>query len=74
VTDDRVLMALPELYHFGREARWFNFKLFNIFMIDGVVQVSLCLGLLCFSGADVEHAVHYHILLASVRVLLAHRS
>jgi len=38
--DDHVLMALPELYRYGREGKWFGEKLFTIFMLDGVVQVS----------------------------------
>ena len=40
VLDDHVLMALPELYRYGRERRWFSNKLFAIFMFDGIVQVS----------------------------------
>ena len=38
--DDRVLMALPELYRFGRESKWFSMRLFNIYMADGVIQAS----------------------------------
>ena len=32
-------MALPELYQFGREGRWFGLKWFTIYMLDAVVQV-----------------------------------
>ena len=35
-------MELPELYRYGREGYWFNFKKFSIFMIDAVVQVRFC--------------------------------
>jgi len=38
--DDHVLMALPELYRFGRESKWFSMKLFNVYMADGVIQAS----------------------------------
>lgn len=37
--DDTVLMALPELYRFGREGRWFGLRIFILYMIDGVYQV-----------------------------------
>lgn len=33
-------MALPQLYRFGREGKWFGTKLFSVFMFEGVVQVS----------------------------------
>ncbi|KAF7295629.1 Phospholipid-transporting ATPase [Mycena indigotica] len=39
--DADTLMALPELYHFGREGRWFGFKLFIVYMLDGVVQSAI---------------------------------
>jgi phospholipid-translocating ATPase len=32
-------MALPELYRFGREEKWFGMRTFVIYMIDGVYQV-----------------------------------
>ena len=38
--DDDVLMALPELYRYGREGHWFNMKLFIAYMLDGIMQVS----------------------------------
>jgi len=31
-------MALPELYRFGREGKWFGMRTFVIYMIDGVYQ------------------------------------
>jgi len=33
-------MAVPELYHYGREGYWFGQKSFMIYMFDGLVQVS----------------------------------
>nr|GAT54067.1 phospholipid-translocating ATPase [Mycena chlorophos] len=36
--DSEALMAVPELYRAGREARWFNLRLFFIYVIDGVYQ------------------------------------
>jgi hypothetical protein len=39
LADDTVLMALPELYRFGREGKWFGMQTFVIYMIDGVYQV-----------------------------------
>jgi len=38
LADDTVLMALPELYRFGREGRWFSLRIFIIYMLDGVYQ------------------------------------
>jgi Phospholipid-translocating P-type ATPase C-terminal len=38
-TDARLLMDLPELYHYGRRGSWFNLKSFFIYMLDGFVQV-----------------------------------
>lgn len=38
ILDYRVLMELPELYHFGREKYWFSFRDFFIYMLDGVYQ------------------------------------
>ncbi len=34
-------MALPELYRYGREGKWFGMKWFAVYMIDGVYQVSV---------------------------------
>ncbi|KAJ7095309.1 phospholipid-translocating ATPase [Mycena belliarum] len=33
-----LLMAVPELYRFGREGHWFNLRSFFIFVIDGLYQ------------------------------------
>ncbi|SRR6266404_3153429 len=41
--DDHVLIAIPQLYRYGREGKWFGGKLFTVFMLDGVMQVSRCL-------------------------------
>lgn len=41
VPDAEVLMALPELYNFGRKGHWFGLKWFAIYMLDAVVQVRL---------------------------------
>ncbi|KAK7467656.1 hypothetical protein VKT23_004709 [Stygiomarasmius scandens] len=38
ILDYRVLMQLPELYHFGRERYWFSFRDFFIYMFDGLYQ------------------------------------
>ncbi|EIN07067.1 phospholipid-translocating ATPase [Punctularia strigosozonata HHB-11173 SS5] len=36
--DDDVLIALPELYKFGREGTWFGTKLFLIYIADAIYQ------------------------------------
>ncbi|KAJ7179181.1 phospholipid-translocating ATPase [Mycena filopes] len=36
--DAKVLMAVPELYHFGRERHWFNLHSFFIYLLDGAYQ------------------------------------
>jgi phospholipid-translocating ATPase len=41
--DAHVLMAVPELYRYGREGYWFNQKSFVLYMLDGIVQVSASL-------------------------------
>ena len=38
-TDAKLLMDIPELYHYGRRGTWFNVKSFLIYMFDGFVQV-----------------------------------
>jgi phospholipid-translocating ATPase len=40
--DADTLMAIPELYRFGREGRWFGLKWFTIYMLEAVVQVCSC--------------------------------
>ena len=44
LVDDHILMALPQLYRYGREGKWFGVKLFTVFMLEGIVQVGLNLG------------------------------
>jgi hypothetical protein len=41
VLDANVLMALPELYSFGRKGHWFGLKWFTIYMLEAVLQVRL---------------------------------
>lgn len=36
---ERALMAVPELYRYGRDGKLFGLKRFAIYMIDGVYQV-----------------------------------
>ncbi|KAJ6622908.1 hypothetical protein B0H10DRAFT_2213939 [Mycena sp. CBHHK59/15] len=38
LVDAKALMAIPELYWHGREGRWFGFKWFVIYMLDGIYQ------------------------------------
>jgi phospholipid-translocating ATPase len=38
IVDDDVLMALPELYRFGREGTWFGFRIFLRYCIEAVFQ------------------------------------
>ena len=64
-------MELPELYRYGREGYWFNFKTFSLYMFDGVVQVS------CSNVPRGSHSpflvVCDHLFLDSVRLLLSDR-
>lgn len=41
IVDDDVLMALPELYRYGREGHWFSMKLFIAYMLDGIMQSAI---------------------------------
>ena len=36
--DSHILMALPELYRYGREKLWFGYKPFFLYIIDGIYQ------------------------------------
>ncbi|GJJ12412.1 hypothetical protein Clacol_006654 [Clathrus columnatus] len=38
VSDANILMAVPELYRYGRENTWFGFRLFTAYMLEGIVQ------------------------------------
>jgi len=48
IVDDHVLMALPQLYRFGREGKWFGEKLFAVFMLEGVVQSAIIFFILLY--------------------------
>jgi hypothetical protein len=52
VKDAHVLMAVPELYRYGREGYWFNQKSFVVYMFDGLVQVSASFLFICYSISD----------------------
>jgi len=41
IVDGDVLMALPELYRYGREGHWFSMKLFLAYMLDGIAQSTI---------------------------------
>lgn len=41
LVDADVLMAIPELYRFGREGTWYGLRLFSIYMLDAIYQVRL---------------------------------
>ncbi|KAF7322236.1 Phospholipid-transporting ATPase [Mycena chlorophos] len=47
--DADTLMALPELYRYGREGRWFGFNLFSVFMLDGVYQSAIIFFIIIFA-------------------------
>ncbi|KAJ6614318.1 phospholipid-translocating P-type ATPase [Mycena sp. CBHHK59/15] len=36
--DAKLLMDVPELYHFGREGYWFSLRSFFVYLIDGAYQ------------------------------------
>ncbi|KAF8582656.1 phospholipid-translocating P-type ATPase [Ramaria rubella] len=36
--DADVLMAIPELYQYGRKGKWYGTRLFSIYMLDGIYQ------------------------------------
>ncbi|KAH9043367.1 phospholipid-translocating P-type ATPase [Lactarius pseudohatsudake] len=48
IVDDHILMALPQLYRYGREGKWFGEKLFAVFMLDGVVQSAIIFFILLY--------------------------
>ncbi|KAF8195975.1 phospholipid-translocating ATPase [Mycena galopus ATCC 62051] len=47
--DAHVLMAVPELYHFGRTGYWFNLRVFTVYMIDGLYQSVIIFFFLMFT-------------------------
>lgn len=51
--DDDILMAIPELYRYGREGKWFGTRLFLVYIFDGVVQVSIHLSFLSSALSNV---------------------
>lgn len=40
LADDESLMKLPVLYKYGREGHWFGTKIFLLYLLDAVYQVS----------------------------------
>ncbi|KAF8077570.1 phospholipid-translocating ATPase [Lyophyllum atratum] len=41
IVDAHILMDVPELYHHGREGRWFSFRKFILYMLDGIMQSAI---------------------------------
>ncbi|TIB00265.1 hypothetical protein E3P94_01779 [Wallemia ichthyophaga] len=41
VLSDRVLMAIPELYKYGRTAQYFNHRLFFLYVFEAIVQSTI---------------------------------
>ncbi|KIJ29370.1 hypothetical protein M422DRAFT_76759 [Sphaerobolus stellatus SS14] len=39
--DANILMAIPELYHYGRERTWFGLRLFSVYMFEGIIQSTI---------------------------------
>ncbi len=70
LVDDHVLMALPQLYRYGREGKWFGVKLFTVFMMEGVVQVGRKFVVLRLTS-DVCLAVRRHLLHSPLRLFLS---
>ncbi|KAJ7029355.1 phospholipid-translocating ATPase [Mycena alexandri] len=49
LVDAKALMALPELYRYGREGRWFGFGSFAIYMLDGIFQSAVIFFFILFA-------------------------
>ncbi|PPQ72461.1 hypothetical protein CVT26_003714 [Gymnopilus dilepis] len=47
--DDHVLMAVPELYRYGREGKWFGLGQFTVYMLDAVYQSAIIYFLILYS-------------------------
>ncbi|KAH9484429.1 Putative phospholipid-transporting ATPase C24B11.12c [Psilocybe cubensis] len=47
--DDHVLMAVPELYWYGREGKWFGMKQFIVYMFDGTLQSAIIFFLILYA-------------------------
>ncbi|KAJ3734877.1 phospholipid-translocating ATPase [Lentinula guzmanii] len=49
IADSHILMAVPELYRFGREGSWFSMKWFVLYMLDGVYQSAIIYFLITYT-------------------------
>ncbi|KAF8969603.1 hypothetical protein BDZ97DRAFT_1794193 [Flammula alnicola] len=47
--DDHVLMAVPELYWYGREGKWFGMRQFVVYMLDGIIQSAIIYFLILYT-------------------------
>ncbi|KAF8237704.1 phospholipid-translocating P-type ATPase [Tricholoma matsutake] len=54
IVDAEVLMALPELYNFGRKGHWFGLKWFAIYMLDAVVQSAIIFFLIFYTYKSIS--------------------
>ncbi len=63
-------MAIPELYRYGREGKWFGLKWFTVYMFDGVYQVRCLLPSLTYV-ANTSQVCRY-IFPHSLRLLFSH--
>ena len=63
VIDAHVLMAVPELYRYGREGYWFNQTYFVLYMLDGLVQVSVSFHLFLLNLPSILTRIDYSLLL-----------
>lgn len=50
--DYDMLMAVPELYRYGRQGAWFSLRSFFVYMMDALLQVSLMWFLECGVWTD----------------------
>ncbi|TFK22984.1 phospholipid-translocating ATPase [Coprinopsis marcescibilis] len=49
IMDYHILMDVPELYHYGREGRWFSLRSFFVYLFDGIVQSAIIYFLIQYS-------------------------
>ncbi|KAF9469387.1 phospholipid-translocating ATPase [Collybia nuda] len=49
ILDSRVLMEIPEIYHYGRRGTWFGLKSFLVYMFDGFVQSAIIYFLIAYT-------------------------
>jgi phospholipid-translocating ATPase len=68
VLDDDVLMAIPELYSYGRKGHWFGTKIFLLYMFEALYQVCPVLWLKLGTCKLMEAIVRRRLLLHPVRV------